>query len=595
MSGWYERWRRILGPLLGVIVIVLALLVHPLDTVPELRVCADPVTVNVVSSTEKAGPLATLADRYNAAAHDPEIRCGEIRVHKVSSGIAEELLADPDHQDAAISEADRAAVRSAHVWAPSSVVWLEQLDLDSRSGYGQRPVRSLAASPLVLAMTEATAGPLGWLDRPPTWRQAMDALGDDLFYTQENPRTSTSGAMATFLTYAAAAAGDGELAPATLTAEGLPSLSGFVRTVQSAAKGGFLNDSVEILRGWNQSANIPANTMIMVQEQMVYGFNDGLFPRYLDSRQTGRKPEVPLVAIHPVGPSGMAESIVADHPWVPLDTAGDDEKAIAEHFLSYVMKNWNVLCDAGFRSPVGNGSVGCAPARPGETAVVSLPLPDGTVRSEMVRRWLDLRSKRRITIAMDVSGSMRDERLREATRAVADGVGLMRPTDQVEIFQFAGTESHRSPYWSIRDLADVGTGWAAEAARLGSAPRDETLTKRSSVHTTVRDLYDRVAARHASGGGGTLDVLIVLSDGVNDWNDGISDAAVCAHLKKNRVDVPVHTIHYDPGIYSAEQQRDGAAALEQYANCSGVSGQAAESSSNSQALRNIMSQVLGSA
>lgn len=574
---------------------------------PDRVACADPVEVHVVSSTEKADALRTLAGKYNAQVRTPGEPCGEIAVYSVSSGIAEQLLADPEHMDPAISQNDKDAVRIAHVWLPSSAIWLEQLDLDTKKSSHQGTLQSIASSPLVLAMPEQTAAraPLNWLEKPPTWRQAMDALRNgDVHYTQENPRTSTSGALATFLTYAAAAADNGALAPDTVEKKDLPSLSDFVRQVQAATKSGFLNDSVAILRKWSPKGSMPGDTMIMIQEQMVYGFNHGMYSRYQQpGHQAGQPPATPLVAIYPVSPSGAAESIMADHPYVILDRADTDEKRIAGDFLDFIFENWNVLCDAGFRPPVDVGEVHCDGPSPERTAagapirsgsVDSLPLPDSMVRSEMVEQWLNLRPKRRITIAMDVSGSMKDDELAKATTAVIDSVNRMRKTDQVEIYQFAGSDSLQNPYWQIRPLEDVGSPWKGDALR-GAVP-ESSNTQRSSLYTTVTALYDQVAERQAEGRKDTLDVLIVLSDGVDDWKkSGASADSVCAHFKASKVKVPVHTIHYDAGIYDAERQRKGVETLEKLATCNGIPGLAQDGNDDGGgAMPKIFSQVLGS-
>jgi Ca-activated chloride channel homolog len=557
------------------------------------RDCTKPVPVKVVSSTEKGDVLADLAKRYNAASRPADVPCGRVSVVEVSSGIAEELLTAHPPADSAITDDDRAAVKDAQVWAPSAALWLDRLDLDNRNQTSYRKARldSLASSPLVLAMPAALQHERGWDAQAPTWRAAFDALRDGkLNYTQENPRTSTSGALATYLTYAAAQEDATGLSPARLTATALPGLNGFVREVQAAANGGFMNDSVDILRSWSQPDGMPEHTMIMIQEQMVQGFNSGLYARFGDG-----KPPVPLVAVHPVSPGpGPAESIVAEHPYVKLPAATVDQSAVADDFRKFVLEEaWGPLCDAGFRPPIGRDEDRCA----GRTYLGTkrLGLPDAAVQSTMVDTWRNLRSQRRIMIAMDVSGSMKGELLREAADAVNQGVARLRPTDQVEIYRFAGSKQFTGPYWPVRPLADRGEHPEQEAALrdLGDMSRDKHSTAMSGVYRTVDELYEQVADRHKKDAN-ALDVLIVLSDGIEDWNDNRrSPRAVCGDWKA-KGPVPVYTIHYPPGInYTPDEVARGVDALGTFASCSGVAG-AAKDSTEKESMRKIFSQVLGS-
>ena len=587
--------RFVRAPLIGVAILTAGALVH-VWAFPDEVTCAARVPLKVVSSTEKSDLLGELATDYNKAERPPGSTCAQVSVVPVSSGIAEGILAgDPDH-DPVITDADRADVKGAQVWTPSSAFWLDRLYADSggRTSFRRLKLHSLARSPLVLAMPAALEHDLGWDAQPPTWRAAMDALrAGKLNYTQENPRASTSGAMATYLTYAAGAAdAAGRLPLADLTEERVAGLGGFVRDVQQAANGGFQNDSTDILRVW--SRRLPERTMIMIQEQMVEGYNAGAYATFVGEKPEIIRPATPLVAVHPVAPgSATRESIVADHPYVTLPGVSTTVAAAAEDFRLYVMEHWDRLCTAGFQSPVGSDPADCAVAKHIAADVQSLTLPDSKVQSIMAGAWWTMRSTRRITIAMDVSGSMQDTRLAEAAGAVRQAVEGLRDQDEVEIYRFAGTAQYTNPYWLLRPLG-------SKSADLGpiTTPPAKGAAKFTAVYRTVDDLYREVSRRHRESGDNTLDVLIVLSDGIQDWNpkDHTTATSVCAGWRRAKLTpVPVYTIHYDPAdnIYPPARAEAGREALGQFAGCSGAPGSTKQSTGKSP-LKTVFSQVMGS-
>jgi Ca-activated chloride channel family protein len=577
-----------------------------------LVACDKRVPVKVVSSTEKDTALRTLAGRYAEALRPPGATCADVTVVAVPSGVAEQVLAGDPKKDPAITKRDRQDAADAQVWTPSSTLWLDRLRRDSPGrGLSADDPPSLARSPMVLAMPATLAEKLNWDDKPPTWRAAMELLRrHEINYTQENPRTSTSGSMATYLTFAAAyltsAAGrTDELNPAAVTAalaEKDAAIRKYVQDVQRAAVGGFVNDSTDILRAWAEDGASPERTVIMIQEQMVWGYNTGQYNRAQDERPTEA-----LVAVHPVAEGGnQAESIVADHPYVTLPGTSAEERAAAADFLAFIHANGDVLCEQGFQSPKGEPAADCpVPAGAQHAGRIdlednfrALDLPDVDVQEVMVDQWRQLRSPRRILIAMDVSGSMQRTRLKSAVAAVKDGIRGLRPDDQVGVVQFAGDKTFARPYWTVLPMGKVGARPADDPrlAGLDSEPTSEQR-QRTAFLATADYAHRTMSDKHRADGADVLDAVILVSDGIDDWGKRAGSVEDVCQRWTRRVPVPVYTIYYapDPQIddeYSKDQIEAGRTAMARLASCTDPPGSAVLSSED-RPLQTVFSQVMG--
>jgi Ca-activated chloride channel family protein len=523
----------------------------------------------------------------------------------VTSGIAEEILAG-NISDGAITPALRAETVGAQVWTPSSRLWLQRLALDApQHAPDPQQTASLAESQLVLAMPQTLEDQLHWDQDPPTWAQAMAALKDGTVkYAQDNPRYSTSGTLAAYLTFAAAAGGapDGKFADLTAQTVQNPAVKAFVSNVQGAAKGGFVPDSTNILRSWATQSVLPSKTMLLVQDQMVWGYDSGQY-----NVATGGQPNVQLVEVQPrMAGSNEPESLVADQPYAILPGATTQEQTAATDFLTYIKTHWTPFCTAGFHDSTGRApNLSCrAPSLDhsvGETSLAtgfhSIPLPSTAVQEKMVTEWLNLRSSRRILIAMDVSGSMQKDRLAAAIKAVKDGISLLRPQDKIQVIQFAGTSTFRRPYWTVVPLQSVGSASNRNAllANLNRAPTSAER-QQTGLLSAVSYAYGRMSKLSAAKDPNSpLDAVIVLSDGIDEWNTGATADSICNSLQ-SIPHVPVYTVHYDPEAnegYTAAQVQAGDKNLATLASCTSPQG-LADQSDDDPSLSTVFRQIIGS-
>lgn len=572
------------------------------DSVP----CGARVAIKVVSSTEKKEALEELASLYAREERRPLGRtCAAVTVVGVSSGVAEQVLAG-SRENPAITDEDRTETAGAQVWTPSSTLWLDRLRRDSTDGIllkNEPP--SLARSPMVLAMPRKLAENLHWDRKPPTWHAVMESLRkQEIKYTQENPRTSTSGSMATYLTFAAAhlelqAGENHKLDPQRVKREDAasPAIGGYVQQVQRAADGGFVNDSTDILRGWasldRTKDGAPEDTLLMIQEQMVWGYNTGQYSPP-DKDGSKRPPTAPLVAVHPVAEDGSrTESLVTDHPYVTLPNASPEERKAAEDFHDFVMQDGRqVLCRHGFQPRKGMKAASC-PVPQGAEHIrridldkdfQTLKLPHVDAQEEMVEQWQKLKAPRRVLIVMDVSGSMVNDRLESAVAAIkASIVGVLRKEDQVGVVQFAGKKGFRRPYWEVLPMGEKGNMSRVDdphLARLDDTP-DTEERQQTAFLVTADYAYREMSRKHREDGTDVVDVVVIISDGIDDWtSQSTSVEDICQRWKAEGLTaVPVHTIYYEPHPkeYPPARVTGGRTALARLAQCAGRPGTALES------------------
>jgi Ca-activated chloride channel family protein len=118
------------------------------------------VRLEVNSSTEKGDLLADLAEDYNDSGRElAGGKCARVAVSETSSGVAKDALAQgwDERRDGA---------PEPQVWTPSSSLWLTLLQRDATAAdrkllTDDKP-RSLATSPLAIAMPRPMAEALGW-------------------------------------------------------------------------------------------------------------------------------------------------------------------------------------------------------------------------------------------------------------------------------------------------------------------------------------------------------------------------------------------------------------------------------------------------
>lgn len=484
---------------------------------------ADCVPLEVSSSTEKAELIEELADRYNGSdRRSGGGACATVTVHGLNSGQAMNAL------DAGWS-ATEPGIPEPQVWLPTSSLWTDQLRLrDEAAGRSvQTPDRypSIANSPLVIAMPQPQGeavqrnGRLGWGEiLGMSGQRGWSALGHPEWgpftFRKDNPRLSTSGLAATIATYYAAVARASDLTEADLAR---PEVTQFIRRIEANVSH-YDDDVIDLLRdlaATNRSGTDPTAmadmSAVVMQEELVYLYNEGrLSPN-------GKKPAVPLVAVHP-----REGTFNLDHPYVVLPSASPRQREAAEDFRAFLQEapQQREFDRYGFRDHerVASDPLLASVRADDAASLTYFDPPAPEVVNTILDSWGTLRKKANILIAIDTSGSMTKRieggtRFKVATDSAKDGLALLNSEDRVALWSFSSETSRRPKAPYAQEMPLGGFDQPKLTAKLDSLHAEGGTALYATVraaHQHMRKNYDR----------NRINAVVVLTDGKNEHPTG---------------------------------------------------------------------------
>lgn len=423
---------------------------------------------------------------------------------------------------------DDGRLRPPDVWVPDSSLWLDRASVDRLATVGEAP--SVASSPLVLAMTRATAEHLGAGSRP-RLADLLAATGSGRpFVLALSGDRLSPGRVGAVVALARATAGREDSRAA---------LTGLLRAVRPSPT--VLTDPLEVLRG-------PRAVAVPVAEQAL--------------RSAGR-PD--LVAVRP-------GTVTYDYPYAVLASQRRTVDVADQLFgLLRGHRGLSALQQAGLR----------------DVSAADAPLTERSL--ELAERTLAAvnRDARLLTV-LDVSGSMAwglagpdapgSSRLRLATDAARRGMSFYPDTTEVGVWLLPGSRTGEAVE-RVLPITDLGNA----RDRLGSA-----LSSLRPVAGGGTPLYAATlaAVRQVRRGWdpALVNAVVLLSDG-HDTGGGPDLRHLLGTLRSMRAStrpVPVITIGFGP-------DSDGSA----LASISAASGGAAYQASDVTALRRVFLDALG--
>ncbi|MFD3311555.1 substrate-binding domain-containing protein [Streptomyces sp. NPDC058694] len=485
------------------------------------------VRLEVNSSTEKGDLLSDLAEDYNDSGRElAGGKCARVAVSETSSGVAKDALAEgwDERRDGA---------PEPQVWTPSSSLWLTLLQRDATAAdrkllTDEKP-RSLATSPLSIGMPRPMAEALGWPEKKIGWRDVLSltqkgwasvgrpewgrfSLGKD------NPHTSTSGLGATVATFYAATGRSSDL-----TVDDVKDAK--TRRFVAGVESGVLHYASDATAYMANLAEADADgqalsyaSAVAVQEQLIHLYNQGSPTGETERIGKGKKPQVPLVAVHPAD-----GTLMFDHPFAVLPSASKDQRAAAADFRAFLLEDAQQrrFQQTGFRDHEGNAgselarSVSLSEQSEGNLSLIDPPGDE--VLAAVLASWDELRKKARVLLVMDVSGSMNQtagggqSRMEAAKKAAADTLGLYHPDDEVGLWAFSTeTGDHPQPYREIVPPRPVRDN----EKRLTEAINGLNAEGGTALYTTVRAAQKEMLADLDTD---RINAVVVLTDGRNEY------------------------------------------------------------------------------
>jgi Ca-activated chloride channel family protein len=459
------------------------------------------VTVSIIYGSEKEDWLEPLVAEYNEEKHKTE-QGSTIVVEATPMGSIESARGIVEGQ------------LQPTVWSPASSIYVPVANAEWRSREHTEDLvvgtpEDLVLSPVVIALWKPMAEALGWPEKPLGWGdiahlaisdEGWEALGypewGSFKFGHTHPNYSNSGIVSVIAEAYAGAGKQRGLTPADLQD---PNLQRFMAEVESGiihygtSTGFFASRMFE--RGPSYlSAAVMYENLVAAQES---------------KRLAGESAQMPVVAIYP-----KEGTFWSNHPYAVLNApwVTDEQREAANAFEAFLLDKpqQQRAIEYGFRpadpsiplsSPL-DSQHGVDPDQP-QTV---LEIPSAEVISGIQELWREVKKPVDLVVVMDVSGSMRGEKIAAARNSLLQFVDLLDDRDRLAIILFSEDVVTLTPLSPLGDKRDDVDRRVSAVSEYG----DTRLYR--AVDVAYEDLLTNGDPRH-------IRAMVVLSDGEETVHD----------------------------------------------------------------------------
>jgi Ca-activated chloride channel family protein len=385
-----------------------------------------------------------------------------------------------------------------------------RLETDA-TGFQPTDGRSVAQSPVVLAMPTLIAQQTGWPAKTPEWKDLVSKMGGQtqLKAGVVDPTKDATG-LSGLLALGAAAGAD---------ENGLKAKVAALRAMVTESSS--LKD--DLLQKFPHSL---ADIAAPLSEADVISFNK-------------QQPPVRLAGLY-VQPSPGP----LDYPFTVMPEVGL-QKATAAEELHKVLSGTpfkNALATAGLRAPDGSTGFGFATPEGAPATVKPVTVPDGATLtrvssgiSQLIGSWAALAQPGRVLTVFDVSGSMlqrvptagNQTRAAVMQQAAARALALFDDRWAVGCWIFSTDMVGKRPWKELLPIVPL----AADRSEV-----QQCIPKIVPKKSGNTGLYDTALAAYKSvldsWQGGRVNSVIIMTDGVNDNDEGITQQQLVQQLTK---------------------------------------------------------------
>jgi Ca-activated chloride channel family protein len=525
--------------------------------------------LQVVADPDQAGLLQQAARDY--ASTDPLVgdRCVNVNVRSLDSPEATAALAT--------GWTDQAAGPRPDVWVPAASTWATELQIQLQQSRRPNIIPSdhpsVATSPLVIAMPRPMAEALGWPARQLGWSDLATVLRNPTGWAafghpdwgpfklgKTDPKLSEAG-LGALLGAGASVMGQDAQNPTPAQLQSKADQLGSM-ILQVSRSPGEETDTTGTLLANLQRADRTDKALryvsaVPLAEKSVWDYNQG---KAIDDPSNGSeraKPKVPLAAVYP-----REGTLQADYPWMVLRTpwVDDAKRAAASDFLLY-LKSPAVQARfqaAGFRSARGQAgpevSEGAGLLANQPTRV--LPAPAPLVVGATLKAWDQTKRIANLLAVYDVSGSMAEPvpgtgktKIDLAREAAAASLRLFTNESDIGTWEFSthlqGSRDYRQTV-PIRAIgSDIGGGKTQLQVLQHHLAALAATNGDTGLYNTTVAAYDYVKQHFAPD---RLNLVVLMTDGRNDTQGGLTLSQVLQHLKAGQSDdKQVHILSFAYG------------------------------------------------
>ncbi|WP_199788357.1 MULTISPECIES: substrate-binding and VWA domain-containing protein [unclassified Streptomyces] len=471
------------------------------------------VRLTLAASPDIAPAVREVAERTRADEVKSDGHCLDVEVVARDSSKVAEALAGGEPP-------------GFQVWLPDSDLWLDRAE-GLGTGVPVSPSDSIASSPVVLAMVPSAAGRLGWPEKTYSWAELVaTALGTEkIRLGAADPARSATGLLALTSIGGSSARQGGD--SDTRVAETAKVLA--ERMSDSDAQ---VLETVARSGSGAEEGNPQRNQAVLISEQAAFAHN-------AEAADSGR-----LNLFHPEDGTPLL-----DYPYTLVDeeqlTLTQSRAALRFMTLLNDKGARAVFARYGFRPADGSAedavaaSAGARSPQPYATSAAEAP--SAKQLQEMLGMWTITVQSARLTTVVDASGSMStpvpgrgQSRMDVTKESLIQALSQFTPDDEIGLWEFATTLDGTKDYRKLmptRRLGDPAQGGSTHREKLSAA-----FAGLQPVPGGATGLYDTVLASYEEARStyvkGKFNALVILTDGSNQDDDGISRSALTSRLKE---------------------------------------------------------------
>ncbi|GAA0797220.1 VWA domain-containing protein [Spirilliplanes yamanashiensis] len=488
--------------------------------------CTGSVRLTVAAAAEIVPAIQSTAASWEAGGANVAGTCVKVDVSSINPATMAAAIASQHGVTLTGLGQGSGAIRPPDVWIPDSSTWLLRLRQEA-PGFVPTDGRSIANSPVVVAMPEPVAQRVGWPDKKLGWTDLLQQMstGTGLRTGIVDPTRDAAG-LAGLLALGQATGGSAGGAAAQNAA------TGALRTLAQASSA-LRDDLLEKFPRSTDPADIAsALNAAPLSEEDVVAYN-------------AEQPPIKLAALYldPAPPALNYPFAVLPEADAPRQAAADglhtalSSAAFRDALAGRGLRAADGSTGAGFAAPAG------APAASPSVAASSAPPsggaaaggPDAGAISRALGSWAAITLPGRVLAVFDVSGSMlttvpsaRNATRAQVTQAAArQGLSLFDDKWAVGVWLFS-TELRGKQDW--REIVPISP-LSAKRAEL-EASVAQIVPKRGGA----TGLYDTLLAAYKNvqetWQGGRINSVILFTDGKNEDADSISRGALISELTK---------------------------------------------------------------
>jgi len=456
------------------------------------------VHISIASSSTKQSWMSQVVTDFHASG--ATLATGQtIRVHvnPVSSGGSTQALLN--------------GTLKPVVWSPGVSSWIQQLNSQIDKPIISEACRASIYTPLGIAMWRPMAEALGWPDNPVGWQTLVDLAADEQGWGRydhaewgqfrlghAHPAYSNSGLLTmTAFIYGMAGKQQGLTAAEVYAA---PIETALRSLAQNTAKYGKVTENL-------------INLLVKEGPNYLHAVATYESDAVRLNQQRADELRFPIAFIFP------SEGVFwGDHPYCILDKAdwvSPEQVQAAQLFQTFMLSTaaQKNAIDSLLR-PLDSRIVLHAPLdlahgtdpRITPESIAPLSIPDADLSAAVIDLFTQTKRKATIMLTLDVSGSMKGEKIRTATKATANFLRRLHPDDEVGVILFSRQVRFLSPPKRVSEVIET----------LPS--RIETVLARgdTALHQAVCESVDylnKLREEDLAAGENRLYGIALLSDG----------------------------------------------------------------------------------